>query len=82
MAVMGWVEVAEATKWTGDPDVDVAVGELTVTPAKDAAANDRVVNSNQVAVFTPCTPSELGFVVLRRRGYELIYSGCIRRALN
>jgi hypothetical protein len=82
MAVMGWVEVAEATKWTGEPDVDPAEGELTVTPAKDAAPNIRVVNSNRIAVFTPCTPSELGFLCLRRRGYELIYSGCIRRALR
>lgn len=62
MAVIGWVEVAEATKWTGDPDVDAAVGELTVTPAKDAAASVRVVNSNRITFFTPCTPSEVGFV--------------------
>lgn len=50
---MGWVEVAEATKWTGDPDVAPVVGELTVTPAKDAAANVRVVNSNRITFFTP-----------------------------
>jgi hypothetical protein len=59
---MGWAELAEATKWTGEPEVDPGAGELTVTPAKEAAPNSRVVNSNRMAVFTPFTPSELGFV--------------------
>jgi hypothetical protein len=56
MAVMGFVEVAEATKWTGDPDVEPAVGELTVTPAKEAAVRIRVVISNRIAFFNTCTP--------------------------
>jgi len=51
MAVMGWVEVAEATKWTGDPAVDPVAGEVTVTPAKDAEAKARVVSSNRIAFF-------------------------------
>ena len=48
---MGWVEVAEATKWTGDPAVDPLAGEVTVTPAKDAEAKARVVRSNRIAFF-------------------------------
>ena len=31
---MGWVEVAEATKWVGELTVEPFAGELTVTPAK------------------------------------------------
>jgi len=65
---MGLVEVAEATKWTGEVDVDPVVGELTVTPAKDAVARARVVISNRTAFFTACTPSEVGFIVLRSEG--------------
>jgi hypothetical protein len=57
---MGWVEVAEATKWTGEVVVEPLVGELTVTPAKDAVARARVVISNLTAFFTTCTPSEVG----------------------
>jgi hypothetical protein len=52
MAVTGFVDVAEATKWTGDPDVDPGAGEVTVTPAKDAVARVRVVVSNRIAFFT------------------------------
>jgi hypothetical protein len=52
MAVIGWEEVAAATKWTGDPAVDPVVGEVTVTPAKDAAAKVRVMMSNRIALFT------------------------------
>jgi hypothetical protein len=74
MAVMGCVEVAEATKWTGDPEVDPVAGELTVTPAKDAEARDSVVSSNRIAFFTTCTPSELGFFCLGRRlGVHLLW---------
>ena len=61
-------EVAEATKWTGEVDVDPVVGELTVTPAKDAVARARVIASNRIAFFTAFTPSELGFVVLEEGG--------------
>jgi hypothetical protein len=55
MAVIGWVDeedVAEATKWTGDPEVDPGAGELTVTPANEAPARPRVVISNRIAFFT------------------------------
>src|SRR5947207_12127055 len=31
---MGWVEVAEATKWVGELTVEPFAGELIVTPAK------------------------------------------------
>jgi len=68
MAVIGLVEVAEATKWTGDPDVDPGVGELTVTPAKEAVARIRVVINNRIAFFTTCTPSEVGFCLLEEGG--------------
>jgi len=81
MAVMGLVEVAEATKWTGEVELD-PVGELIVTPAKDAVARARVIASSRIAFFTACTPSELGFVVLEEGGYGFIYSGYIGRLLN
>jgi hypothetical protein len=64
MAVMGWVEVAEATTWTGEAEVDPVVGELTVTPAKDADARVIMIISNRTVFFTVCTPSELGFSCL------------------
>jgi hypothetical protein len=74
MAVMGCVEVAEATKWTGDPEVDPVAGALIVTPAKDAEARIKVVSSNRIAFFTTCTPSELGFSLSRRRlGVDLLW---------
>jgi hypothetical protein len=82
MAVTGLVDVAEATKWTGDPDVDPAAGELTVTPANAAVARVMVAITIRSAFFTMRTPSELGCLFLRSRGYECIYSGCIRRVLN
>ena len=82
MAVIGCEDVAEATKWTGDPDVDPVAGELTVTPAKDAVARVRVMINIRKAFFTARTPPELRCFVLRSRGYECIYSGCIRRVLN
>jgi hypothetical protein len=82
MAVTGLVDVAEATKWTGEVDVDPVVGELTVTPAKEAVARARVIISNRTAFFTACTPSELGFFLLEEGGYGFIYSGCIGRLLN
>jgi hypothetical protein len=52
MAVIGFADVAEATKWTGDPAVDPAAGELTVTPAKDAVARVKVAINNRIAFFT------------------------------
>jgi hypothetical protein len=80
--VTGFEDVAEATKWTGDPDVDPGAGELTVTPAKAAVARVRVVITIRIAFFTALTPSELGCFSLRSGGYGRIYSGCIRRVLN
>jgi hypothetical protein len=38
MAVMGRDDDAEATKWTGEPEVEPGAGELIVTPAKADAA--------------------------------------------
>jgi hypothetical protein len=56
MAVIGFADVAEATKWTGDPDVDPAAGEFTVTPAKAAVARVKVAMINRIAFFTMRTP--------------------------
>jgi len=52
MAVIGWLELAEATKWTGDPTVEPVVGELRVTPANEIAVNPRVIISRRKACFT------------------------------
>ena len=49
---MRWVEVAEATTWTGEAEVDPVVGELTVTPAKDAEASVIMIISDRTVVFT------------------------------
>jgi hypothetical protein len=65
---MGLVEVAEATKWTGEVVVVPDAGEVIVTPAKDAALSARAMVSNRRAFFTTCTPSELGFFVLEEGG--------------
>jgi hypothetical protein len=46
------VDVAEATKWTGDPAVDPDAGEVTVTPANDAVARVKVAINNRIAFFT------------------------------
>jgi hypothetical protein len=46
------VDVAEATKWTGDPAADPVAGELTVTPAKDAVARVKVAINNRIVFFT------------------------------
>jgi len=61
MAVIGSVEPAEATKWTGDPEVVPAAGELTVTPANEVAARASVVITVRIAFFNASTPSELRF---------------------
>ena len=42
MATIGSDDDAEATKWTGDVDVDPGAGELIVTPANADAASSRV----------------------------------------
>jgi len=54
---MGEVEVAAATKWTGDAWVVPAVGELTVTPAKAAVARPKVIIKRRMAFFKARTPS-------------------------
>jgi hypothetical protein len=46
IAVTGNDDDAEATKWTGDPETDPGVGELTVTPANEAAVRMRVRHTN------------------------------------
>jgi hypothetical protein len=50
MPVMGWDAVAEATKCTGEPTDDPAVGLVTVTPAK-ANAVSTLKTQNRRAVF-------------------------------
>jgi hypothetical protein len=50
--VTGCEDVAEATKWTGEPDVVPVVGEVTETPANEAVARARVVISKRIAFFT------------------------------
>jgi hypothetical protein len=57
MPVMDEVDVAEATKWTGEACVIPAVGELTVTPAKAAVARPRVTIKRRMAFFKARTPS-------------------------
>lgn len=52
MKVIGLAAVAEATTWTGDVSVEPAVGELTVTPAKEAAARLMVTTSRRTILFT------------------------------
>jgi len=49
MAVMGWVEVALATKWTGEVTL-VLDGDWTVTPANDVPASSSVT-THRYAVF-------------------------------
>jgi hypothetical protein len=82
MAVTGFVEVAEATKWTGEVVVVPEVGELTVTPAKDAVARARVVISNRTAFFTGMYSFRARVRCSEERGYGFIYSGGIRILLK
>ncbi len=79
---MGLVELAEATKWTGDVVVDPEVGEVIVTPAKEAALRARVVISTRRAFFTGMYSFRAKGSFSEERGYGFIYSGCIRRLLN
>jgi hypothetical protein len=51
MAVIGLLELAEATKCTGDPVVEPAEGELTMTPAKEAADKANKTTSRQMFFF-------------------------------
>jgi hypothetical protein len=51
IAVTGNVEEAEATKWTGDPETDAGNGELTVTPAHEAVARDRIPSEIRARFF-------------------------------
>ena len=48
IAVIGCVELAEATKCTGEPVVAPLAGELTVTPANEAAEKARVATSRRM----------------------------------
>jgi hypothetical protein len=52
MAVMGRDDDAEATKWTGEPEVEPDAGELIVTPANEDAANIRVTITYRIAFCT------------------------------
>jgi hypothetical protein len=46
IAVTGKDDDAEATKWTGDAEVEPGAGELTVTPANEATARIRLRHAN------------------------------------
>src|SRR5437588_8894290 len=52
IAVIGKVDEAEATKWTGDHEVDPGAGEVTVTPANEDAASTRIAITDRTACFT------------------------------
>src|SRR5437016_2035771 len=52
IAVIGKVDDAEATKWTGDPEVDPGAGEVTVTPANEDAASTKIAITDRTACFT------------------------------
>ena len=47
--VIGLVDVAEATTWTGDPTVEPVAGDLIVTPANEAATSESVQQSRRTA---------------------------------
>jgi len=53
---MGADEDAEATKWTGEADVDPGAGALMVTPAKQVAASARLAITKRTAVCTKTSP--------------------------
>jgi len=44
---MGWVEVAEATKWVGELTVEPLAGELTVTPARALEIKQQTMDVHQ-----------------------------------
>lgn len=69
IAVIGLVELAEATTWTGDPTVELFAGEVTVTPALEIAVNAKVISSSRTAFFT--APLLRGLRSLVRRGRRL-----------
>jgi hypothetical protein len=51
MAVIGLVELAEATKWLGDATVDPFAGEVTVTPANAATLMARAAIAVLIIFF-------------------------------
>jgi hypothetical protein len=51
--VIGFVEVAAATTWTGDVSVEPDNGELTVTPANETAARLMITTNRRKRLFTP-----------------------------
>jgi hypothetical protein len=51
MPVIGCDEVAEAAKCTGDPTVELTVGDVTVTPAKAAPAKARMTHNKRTQLF-------------------------------
>jgi hypothetical protein len=52
MAVIGADDEAEATKGTGEADVDPGAGELIVTPAKADVASTRFAITNRTKFCT------------------------------
>jgi hypothetical protein len=51
--VIGWLDVAEATKWTEDPTVDPLVGDDTETVAMLADANASTAQKTRACFFKP-----------------------------
>jgi hypothetical protein len=51
MAVIGRVDVAEATKWTGEPELEEGVGVVTVNPAQEKDARENRTVARRSAVF-------------------------------
>ena len=71
IAVIGKVDDAEATKWTGDPEVDPGAGEVTVTPANEDAASTRIAITDWTAFFTKTfLRKELRFATAGRKVAE------------
>jgi hypothetical protein len=68
--MIGADEDAEATKWTGDADVDPGAGELIVTPARHVPASTRLAIRNRIALCTKRSPPLKGlrvFSIARRK---------------
>ncbi len=50
--VIGFEDVADATKWTGEPTVDPGAGDETVTPANAVAAAKVTMSMARAHVFS------------------------------
>jgi hypothetical protein len=57
MAVMGTDDDADATKWTGDPEVEAGRGEVTVILANETAVIKTLANTIADAHLATLIPS-------------------------